>query len=102
MQSFGQCLARAPSGAELIKLFSILGGAGRQGRPVRREQVRRLKALLAESRDSRVRVAPQVATELQRIERQSRFTSSARAEFQTLLGRLGIDSTFPIEMPVDA
>lgn len=48
------------------------------------------------------RISRQVAEELQRIERTYHFTSSARAEFQNLLGLLGIDSAFPIRVPANS
>ena len=102
MQTSGQCLARSTSRAELAKVLSILGGAGSPGRPIRVEQVRRLKAVLTESLDRRDRVSQPLSAELQRIERECRLASTARAEFQNLLGTLGIDSVFPIQMPVNS
>jgi glycine/D-amino acid oxidase-like deaminating enzyme len=82
-------------------LFSILGGDGTQAKPISREQVRKLRAALSESLDTVGRPSQQLAAELQRIERECRFTKAARAEFQTLLGMLGLDSAFPIQMPVN-
>ena len=102
MPTAGQCPAPSASRADLAKLFSVLGDAGSQGRPISRERVRRLKAAVAESLDRRGRASPQLAAKLQRIERECRFTPPARTEFQTLLGALGLDSAFPIQVPVDA
>jgi glycine/D-amino acid oxidase-like deaminating enzyme len=102
MQTTGTRLAPSASRAELAKVLSVLGGAGSRGKPIRTEQVRRLKAALAESLDRRARVSQSLAGELQRIERECRFTSAARAEFQTLLGALALDSAFPIHVPIDA
>ena len=102
MQTTGTRLAPSVSRAELAKVLSVLGGAGSRGKPIRPEQVRRLKAALAESLDRRGRVSQSLAGELQRIERECRFTTVARAEFQTLLGALGLDSGFPIQVPIDA
>lgn len=102
MHSSGQRPAPSTSRTELAKLFSVLGRAGSRGRAIRHEQVRRLKAALAESLDRRGRASQQLAAELQRIERECRFTSAARAEFQTLLGLLGLDSAFPIQVPVNS
>jgi len=102
MQTTGQRRALSPSRAERAKLFSVLGGAGSQGRPISRELVRRLRAAIAESLDNRGRASRQVAAELQRIERECRFTSAARAEFQNLLGTLGLDSEFPIQVPINS
>src|SRR4029077_10415524 len=90
------------SRAKLIKLLRVQSTAGSKGRLISREQVCRLKATLAESLERGGRVSRQVAAELQRIERKCRFTTSARTEFQTLLGTLGLDSAFPIELPVDS
>ena len=36
------------------------------------------------------------------MERACRFTAAARARFQTLLGQLGMESSFPIQVPVNA
>jgi len=90
------------SRAQLAKLFSILGVPDGQAKPVSREQVRRLKASLTQLLDRGGRASQRLATGLQRIEREYRFTSAARAEFQTLLGALGLDSAFPIQIPVDS
>src|ERR1700732_456453 len=94
----------APSAprAELSKLLCVFGTAGSQGKLIKRDEVHRLKAALAKSLNGRGRVSKRLATELQRIERESRFASAARAEFQTLLGALGLDSAFPIELPVNS
>jgi FAD dependent oxidoreductase len=95
-------VAASSSRAQLAKVFSILGARDAQARPISREQVRSLKASLAELLDRGGRASKQLATELQRTERECRFTSAARAEFQTLLGTLGLDSAFPIQIPVDS
>jgi len=99
MQTIGQRLARSPSRAEVAKLLSILGGMGSQGRPISRERVRRLRAALVEPLERGARVSAQIAAELQRIERECQFTSAGRAEFQNLFGTLGLDSSFPIQVP---
>ena len=101
MQSSGQRLAPSTSRAAFAKLLSILGGAGSPGSPIKHEQVRRLKAALAKPLDRGGRAWQRLAAELQRIERECRFTSAARAEYQTLLGMLGVDSAFPIQVPVN-
>jgi len=95
-------VAASSSRAQLAKVFSILGARDAQARPISREQVRSLKASLAELLDRGGRASKQLATELQRTERECRFTSAARAEFQTLLGTLGLDSAFPIQIPADS
>src|SRR5579863_4054496 len=95
-------VAASNSRAQLAKFFSILGEPGAQPRRISRQQVRRLKASLAELLQSGGRVSKHVASKLQRIERECRFTSAARAEFQNLLGTLGLDSAFPIQIPVDS
>jgi hypothetical protein len=102
MQTSGQRPAPSTSRAELAKLRCVLGDAGSQGRRIGREHVRRLKAALAESLDRGGRASQQLASELQRIERQCRFTSPARTEFQGLLGTLGLNSAFPIQVPVNS
>lgn len=102
MKTSGERPGPSTSRAELAKLLCVLGAAGSQGRFISREQVRRLKAALAESLDRGGRASQQLAAELQRIERECKFTSAARAEFQTLLGTLGLDSAFPIEVPVNS
>jgi glycine/D-amino acid oxidase-like deaminating enzyme len=101
MHSSAQRSAPSTSRAEVAKLFYVLGGADSQGRPISRKQVRKLKAALSESLDRHGRTSQQLAAELQRIERKRRFTPAARAEFQTLLGALGLDSAFPIQVPVN-
>ena len=102
MQTFSELPDRYTSRAKLAKLFRLYSAAGSKGGFISREQVRRLKAALAESIEKGGRVSRQAASELHRIERKCRFTTSARAEFQTLLGALGLDSAFPIELPVDS
>jgi glycine/D-amino acid oxidase-like deaminating enzyme/CRP-like cAMP-binding protein len=94
--------ARSRSRAELTKLLSVVEGFGAQSKPFNREQVRKLKAAVAESLDKRGRASPQLAAELQRIERECKFTSAGRVEFQTLLGAIGIDSAFPIQVPTNS
>jgi len=44
---------------------------------------------------------PQLAQELQRIERAYSFTPKARRLFQNFLGSLGIDSSYSIQVPAD-
>jgi glycine/D-amino acid oxidase-like deaminating enzyme len=95
-------VAASRSRAQLAKFLSILGEHGAQTRPISCQQVRRLRTSFAESLERGGRASKQVATKLQRIERECRFTSAARAEFQTLLGALGLDSAFPIQIPVDS
>jgi glycine/D-amino acid oxidase-like deaminating enzyme len=90
------------SRTELSKLFSNLGKLRAQARPINREQVRRLKASLAQLLQSGTRASKQLGTKLQRLERKGRFTLPARAEFQNLLGTLGLDSAFPTQIPVDS
>jgi hypothetical protein len=97
MQTFGDHPAPCTSRGEVAKLLRVLGAAGSQGRLISREQVRSLKAALAESLDMGGCASQQLAVELQRIERECRFTSASRAEFQTLLGTLGLASAFPID-----
>ena len=99
MQNSGQRPASSTSRAELAKLLCVLGKAGSQGRRINREHVCRLKAAVANQGG---RASQQLASELQRIERECRFTSAARTEFQALLGTLGLDSAFPIQVPVNS
>ena len=87
---------------QIAKSLSALAGINSQARPVNCERVRRLKGVLAESLGKNSRPSKQLTTELQRIERECRFTPAARAEFQTLLGMFGIDSAFPIQVPVNS
>ena len=87
------------SRAEVARLLSIIGDTGAQRRRISGKQVRELKAALAKSLDRNGRASKQVATELQRIEKECRFAAAARAEFQDLLGALGLDSAFPIKLP---
>jgi glycine/D-amino acid oxidase-like deaminating enzyme len=100
MQTSSEHTAPTTSRAELSELLCVLGAAGTRGKLISYAQVGMLKAALAKSLDRNVRASKQLGTELQRIEKECRFTSSARAEFQTLLGALGLDSAFPIEVPV--
>jgi glycine/D-amino acid oxidase-like deaminating enzyme len=102
MQTFSELPDPSTARANLTKLLRVHSTAGSKGRLISREQVRRLKTALAESLEKGGRVSRQVAAELQRIERKCRFATSARADFQTLLGTLGLDSAFPIELPVDS
>src|SRR6202008_4246999 len=51
--------------------------------------------------DAAARPSSVVAAELQRIERDCVFTTSAARHFQDLLGRLGVDSSRPIGIPED-
>jgi glycine/D-amino acid oxidase-like deaminating enzyme/CRP-like cAMP-binding protein len=83
-------------------VLRALVDAGSRRRLISLEQVRRLKAALAKSADRDGLVSQQLAAELQRIERKYRFSSAARAEYQTLLGSLGLDSAFPIKVPVSS
>src|SRR5438309_6721276 len=99
MQNSGQRPASSTSRAELAKLLCVLGKAGSQGRRINREHVCRLKAAVANQGG---RASQQLASELQRIERECRFTSAARTEFQALLSTLGLDSAFPIQVPVNS
>ena len=101
MSSAGQSRARSARSG-IPKLLSIIGVQGRQSKPVTREQVQRLRAALIDSGAAKARVSRQIAAELQRIEREYRFTSAAKAEFQTLLGALGLDSGFPIQVPTNS
>jgi glycine/D-amino acid oxidase-like deaminating enzyme/CRP-like cAMP-binding protein len=93
--------ARFRSRAELTKLLSVVGGFGAQSKPFNREQVRKLKAAIADSLGKRGRASPQLAGELQRIERECKFTSTGRVEFQTLLGAIGVDSALPLQVPTN-
>src|SRR5579863_899513 len=93
-------VAVSSSRAQLARLFSIVGQPGAQTKAISRDQVRKLKGSLSKSLESGGRISPRLATELQRIDSECRFTSAARAEFQTLLGALGLDSAFPIKMPL--
>jgi glycine/D-amino acid oxidase-like deaminating enzyme/CRP-like cAMP-binding protein len=102
MQSSGQSSFASRSRAELAQLLSLYAGAGSRASTINREQVRRLRAALAESLHGGGLPSRQLARQLQRIERKCRFTSSGRAEFQTLLGTLGLDSAFPIQVPVNS
>ncbi len=90
------------SRAELAGPLSVFSAPGSQGRHISSKQVRKLKAAIANSLDSSGHASKQLAAELQRIEKECRFTSAARAEFQTLLGALGLDSAFPIDVPVNS
>jgi glycine/D-amino acid oxidase-like deaminating enzyme/CRP-like cAMP-binding protein len=100
MQTSGKHTAPTTSRAELAELLRVLGATGTRGKLISYAQVGRLKAALTKSLDRNGRAWKQLGTELQRIEKECRFTSAARAEFQTLLGALGLDSAFPIEVPV--
>jgi glycine/D-amino acid oxidase-like deaminating enzyme/CRP-like cAMP-binding protein len=100
MPSAGQ--SRARSRSQIPKLLSIIGVQDRKAKPVTIEQVQRLRAALIGSVEPKGRVSRQIAAELQRIEKEYRFTSSAKAEFQTLLGALGLDSAFPIQVPTNS
>ena len=99
MQTSGQGPTQSVRRAT-TKLLELMGK--QPARLITREQVRRLEALVSESLDSRGRAPQAVAAELQRIEREGRFTRRARAAFQTLLGTLGLDSTWPLELPVSS
>src|SRR5579871_3760791 len=98
MSRAGQSRARSPR-SETAKLLSLVGAQGRQAKAITVEQVLRLRAALIEPGEQKARVSRYFAAELQRTEREYRFTSSAKAEFQTLLGALGVDSAFPIQVP---
>ena len=100
MRTSSEHTASTASRAELSELLCVLGAAGTRGKFISHAQVGTLKAALAKSLDRNGRASKQLGTELQRIEKECRFTSAARAEFQTLLGTLGLDSAFPIEVPV--
>lgn len=102
MPTSAQRPAQSASVTELGKLLTSLTAVGPEGRPISREQVRRLKAALAKPLHGAARISRQLGRELQRIEREYRFTSAARAEFQTLLGALGLDSAFPIQIPANS
>jgi glycine/D-amino acid oxidase-like deaminating enzyme len=102
MQTPGEHPAPSTSRAEFAKLLRALGSAGSRGKIISRLQVRRLRAALVESLDEGGRISQQLRDEAQRIERRCKFTSAARVEFQTLLGALGLDSAFPIRVPVNS
>ncbi len=85
---------------DLTKLLLALDGS--QKKPIGREPVLKLKAALTKSLGTGCRASKKLAAALQRIERKRRFTPAARAEFQTVLGTLGIDSAFPIQVPVNS
>ena len=84
---------------ELARLMSVFGDTGSQRRRIGCKLVQSMKAALAKSLDRNGRASKQVAAGLQRIEKECRFTEAARAEFQDLLGTLGLDSAFPIKLP---
>lgn len=100
MPAVGQSRARS-SRYEITRLLSILSSYGHKAKPVASEQVRQLREALLDSVEQKGPISRPLACELQRIEQEYRFTSSARAEFQTLLGMLGLDSAFPIQVPVN-
>ncbi|HZU23041.1 MAG TPA: hypothetical protein VE998_09440, partial [Terriglobales bacterium] len=70
-----------------------------KGKTIAAGDVARLAEGVKASQEKRPSISKSVALELQQIEREYRFTTAARAEFQQLLGTLGLDSAFPIQIP---
>src|SRR5579871_6928554 len=66
-----------------------------------RADVQRLAELAREMTGPDGRAGAQLAQELRRIERQCRFQPAAKSLFQNLLGKLGVDSSEKIRIPVD-
>jgi glycine/D-amino acid oxidase-like deaminating enzyme len=74
---------------------------GRTGERLSLRDVNRLAAAL-DPLTNAGRPAPQpVADELRRIDRRQSFTPAAYARFQNILGKLGVESSRPIGIPVD-
>src|SRR5215467_1122662 len=66
-----------------------------------RDQIRDLAERLAQS-EKNGRVSDAMRAELQRIDREETFSSSARDAFQDLLARAGIPTAHPIRIPLNS
>jgi len=63
--------------------------------------VRRAAKLAQQWTDAVGHARPQLAEELQRVERGNNFTPAARRLFQNTLGKLGVDSSYEIQIPIE-
>lgn len=79
-------------------LFKAVGD-GRN--PIAAQHVQQLAAASVEYLDEAGRATPPLVRELSRIERDCDFTKKGREGFQSLLGRLGVETANPIGIPSD-